>query len=93
MDPANGIEWVQKPGGGFPARKAFLADKAFDTPFYKQAAAATEGRCKSPIGSLTRIGEAWKIIATAIFDLIKKDPTADIAARLEQADKEYNAGN
>ncbi len=93
MDPANGIEWVQKPGGGFPANKSFLADKAFDTPFYKQAAAATTGRCKSPVGSLERVQEAWKIIANAIFDLIKKDPTADIAARLEQADKEYNAGN
>jgi hypothetical protein len=40
-----------------------------------------------------RDGEAKKIIANAIFDLIKKNPKGDIAARLAAADKEYNAGN
>jgi multiple sugar transport system substrate-binding protein len=91
--PENGIEWVQKPGGGFPASKVFLADKTFDTPFYKQASEATEGKCKSPVGSLQRIPEAQKIIATTIFDLIKTNPTADIAAALQKADEEYNRNN
>lgn len=93
MNPKNGIEWVQKPGGGFPTSKVFLADKAFDTPFYKQAAVATAGKCKLWAGSLIRLSEAKKIIATTIFDLIKTNPTADIAAALTKADEEYNRNN
>lgn len=94
MEPRNGIEWVQKPGGGFPVSKTFLQDKAFDTPFYKQAAAATSGICKPWSGSLLRTEDAKKIIATAIFDLIKgKDAKGDIAARLGAADREYNSKN
>jgi len=93
FDPANGVEWVQKPGGGFPTSKKFLADPAFDTPFYKQASAATDGICKLWSGSLTRGGEAGKIIATTFFDLIKTNPTADIATALGKADEEYNRNN
>jgi ABC-type glycerol-3-phosphate transport system substrate-binding protein len=93
MDPKNGIEWVQKPGGGFPSNKAFLQEEVFKTPFYEQAAAATAGICKPWSGSLIRLPEAKKLIATTIFDLIKTNPTADIAAALQKADDEYNAGN
>ncbi len=93
MDAKNGIEWVQKPGGGFPVSTKFLADKAFDTPFYKQAAEATAGKCKSYAGSLVRLADAKKIISTTIFDLIKTNPTADIAAALAKADEEYNRNN
>lgn len=93
MDQKNGIEWVQKPGGGFPASKKFLADKAFDTPFYKQAAEATAGKCKPWTGSLNRTPDAAKLIATTFFDLIKTNPTADIAAALAKADEEYNRNN
>ncbi len=93
MDPKNGIEWVQKPGGGFPVSKKFLTDKAFDTPFYKQAAAATSGLCKPWSGSLIRVNEAAKLIATTIFDLIKTNPTADIAKALAKTDEEYNRNN
>lgn len=93
MDPKNGIEWVQKPGGGFPVSKKFLADPAFDTPFYKQAAEATAGICKPWSGTLLRTPEAKKIISTAIFDLIKTNPTADIATALAAAEEEYNRNN
>lgn len=92
MDPKNGIEWVQKPGGGFPASKVFLQDKAFDTPFYKSAASATAGICRLWQGSLVDNTLAKKIIARTIFDLIKgKDAkTDDIAGVLAKADEEYN---
>jgi hypothetical protein len=93
MDPKNGIEWVQKPGGGFPSNKKFLEQEVFQTPFYQQAAEATAGICKPWSGSLIRLPEAKKLIATTIFDLIKTNPTADIAAALQKADDEYNAGN
>ena len=56
-------------------------------------AEATAGKCKSYAGSLVRLADAKKIISTTIFDLIKKNPKADIAGRLAAADKEYNAGN
>lgn len=93
MDPANGVEWVQKPGGGLPVNQKLMQEKAFDTPFYKQVAAASAGLCKPWSGSLVRLPEAKKIIAATIFDLIKTNPTADIAAALQKADDEYNRGN
>ena len=93
MDPANGVEWVQKPGGGLPVNQKLMQEKVFDTPFYKQAAAASAGLCKPWYGSLVRLPEAKQIIAATIFDLIKANPTADIAAALQRADDEYNRGN
>ena len=92
FDPKNGIEWVQKPGGGFPTSKVLLADKAFDTPFYKQAAAATAGICKSWQTSIQDGALARKIIAGAFFDIIKgKDSkNADIAGVLQKAQDEFN---
>ena len=40
-----------------------------------------------------RIPEAKVIITNVIFDLIKGNPTADIATALTAAQEEYNAGN
>ncbi len=91
MSKEQNAAWVQGPGGGFPVVKSTLADPAFQTPFYKQAAevvAASE--CRLWWGSVERKGEAQKVIMTAIYKLIKEDPSADIAATLTAAEAEYN---
>jgi ABC-type glycerol-3-phosphate transport system substrate-binding protein len=90
MDPKNNAEWVQAPGGGLPALGAMRSDQMFQTTFYKQAIAATAGLCKPWYGSLTKLPDAKKIIATAIYRLIKEDPKADIATELTKAQDEYN---
>ncbi len=93
MSAEQNAKWVQGPGGGFPALKATLATDAFNTPFYKQSAAAAQASACSPwYGTLDRRGEAKKVIMTAVYKLIKEDPTADIAATLKAAEEEYNKG-
>lgn len=62
--------------------------------FYEQAAAAVAAsECRPWYGTLERRNEAKKIIQTAIFKLVKEDPTADISAVLKAAEEEYNKGN
>ncbi len=91
MDAANNVDWVTSAGGGIPAQKKIQGDATFQTEIYKQgAAAAAASACKPWYGSLLKIPEAKKIITTAIFDLIKTDPEADIAAALSTAQDEYN---
>lgn len=92
FDPKIGVEWVQKPGGGFPTSKILLADKAFDTPFYKQASEASAGLCRPWQGSLGSVGNPGKSVAEVIFNLIKgKDAkNADIAGVLQKAQDEFN---
>lgn len=92
MDPANNVDWVTSAGGGIPTRKSVQADATFQTEIYKQgAAAAAASACKPWYGSLLKIPDAKKIITTTLFDLIKTDPTADIATALQAAQDEYNA--
>lgn len=92
MDPANNVDWVTSAGGGIPAQKKMQAETTFQTEIYKQgAAAAAASTCKPWYGSLLKIPEAKKIITTTIFDLIKTDPEADIAAALTTAQDEYNS--
>ncbi len=90
MDQKNNATWVQGPGGGVPTLSDIRQDALFQTEFYKQAIAATAGLCRSWSGSLTNPPEAQKTIATAIYKLIKEDPSADIAAALQAAQDEYN---
>jgi multiple sugar transport system substrate-binding protein len=90
MDPKNNPDWVISPGGGLPAEESVAKDPAFQTPFYQQSVAATEGLCRPWSGSLTKLPDAKKIIATAIYHLIKEDPKADIASTLQAAQDEYN---
>lgn len=93
MSPEQNAAWVLAPGGGFPVLKATQADATFQTPFYQQAAEVNAASaCRPWYGSLERRQEAQKLIVTAIYKLIKEDPTADIATELTAAEEEYNAG-
>jgi multiple sugar transport system substrate-binding protein len=85
--------WVLGPGGGFPVLKTTQSHETFQTPFYQQAAEVTAASACSPwYGSLERRAEAQKLIMTAVYKLIKEDPTADIAAELTAVEEEYNVG-
>ena len=90
MDPKNNATWVQQPGGGLPTEASIAKDPLFQTTFYKEAIPATAGLCRPWAGSLTKLPEAKKIIAQAIYHLIKEDPKADIAATLTAAQNDYN---
>ena len=91
MDPANGVDWVLNAGGGVPVGKTMQADAAFQKEIFQQgAAAAAASNCRPWYGSLLKIPEAKKIIATTLYDLIKGNPTAEIAAALTKAQDEYN---
>jgi multiple sugar transport system substrate-binding protein len=93
MSPEQNAKWVQGPGGGFPSLKVTLEDAAFKTPFFEQAAkVSADSACRPWYGSLDRKDEAQKTIMTAVYKLIKEDPSADIAATLTAAEGEYNQG-
>jgi multiple sugar transport system substrate-binding protein len=93
MDPKNTVEWIENAGGGFPASTSLRADPTFQTSLYKAAQeVSAASNCTPWYGSLRRIPEAKKIITNTIYDLIKTNPEADIAAALEKADAEYKAG-
>ena len=90
MDKKNMTDWIVNAGGGFPTSTSMRAEPTFQTEMYKQAqAVGAASACKPWYGSLTHIPEAKKIIANALFDLIKAKPDADIAATLGKADEEY----
>ena len=92
MDSKNTIDWIASTNGGFPTGAALQKDPAFDTEMAKQTkAAASASVCKPWYGTLARIPEAKTIITNAIYDLIKTNPDADIAAALTKAQDEYNA--
>lgn len=92
MDPANGVDWVLSAGGGVPTSATMRSDPAFHTPVFQQGLdAAAASACRPWYGSLLHIPEAKKIISTTLFDLIKGNPTADIAATLAAAEAEYNS--
>lgn len=87
-------EYVIGPGGGFPVLGAAKENALFATSFYDQAKEAVGNSACTPwYGSLQRPNEAQALVMTAIYKLIKEDPTADIAEVLTQANEEYNAGN
>lgn len=93
-DADQNADWVLRPGGGFPALKTTQASEEFQTPFYQEAAEVlSRSACRAWYGSLERKAEAQKLGMAAIYKVIKEDPTADIAAELQAAQDEYNAGN
>ena len=94
MSPEQNATWVQGPGGGFPVLGTTQSDEIFQTPFYQEAAdALSSSVCRPWYGSLQRPNEAQETVMTAIYKLIKEDPTGDIAEVLTQTQEEYNAGN
>lgn len=94
MSPEQNVDWVLSPGGGFPVLKATQADPVFQTPFYEEAAQVVESSACTPwYGSLERRQEAQKLVMTAIYKLIKEDPSADIGELLAETAEEYNSGN
>jgi multiple sugar transport system substrate-binding protein len=91
LAPEQNVAWVLGPGAGFPADKDTLASEEFQTPFYEQAAkvvAASE--CEMPFPTITDTQGAKNAVMTVIYNLIKTDPTADIAAELQKAEDEFN---
>lgn len=94
MQEERAVQWVLRAGGGVPVASGVREDAAFQTEIFKQAAAALDASdCKPWYGSLSRIPEAKKIITETMFDLLKGNPNADIAAALAAAEAEYNSGN
>lgn len=92
MDPANAVEWILKAGGGVPVSESLRQDEAFQKPIFQQGLeAAAASACRPWYGSLLNIPEAKKIISNTIFDLIKGNPEADIAAALTAAEEQYNS--
>lgn len=94
MEPEQGVDWVLSAGGGVPVVDYLAEADAFQTEIFQQGIAAAEAsNCQPWYGSLLRIPDAKVIITNVIFDLIKGNPTADIAGALTAAQDEYNAGN
>lgn len=91
MSSPNTVDWITRTNGGLPTNKSLESDPAFNGDLATQAkAAASASACRPWYGSLTHIPEAKTLITKAIYDLIKTDPTADIAAGLTAAQDEYN---
>ncbi|MGC9397619.1 MAG: ABC transporter substrate-binding protein [Anaerolineae bacterium] len=94
MEPERNAEWVLGPGGGFPVLGATQNHELFQAPFFQQAAAAVSASsCRPWFGSLENPEEAQRLLMNAVYQLIKEDPTADIAETLQRVQEEYNAGN
>ena len=94
MTPEQNSVWVVGPGGGFPALGATQSSEAFSEPFFQQAGAAVAASSCSPwYGSLERPEDAQLLAMAVIYNLIKEDPTADIAEALIAVQEEYNAEN
>ena len=94
MEKEQAVQWVLRAGGGVPVASSVRAEPAFQTEIFKQGAAALDAsNCKPWYGSLTRIPEAKKIITETLFDLLKGNPDADIAAALTAAEETYNSNN
>jgi len=94
MDPAQNPGYVTGPGGGFPALKSSLSAPLFQAQFYKEAAdVLSQSPCRPWYGSLQDIPRAQKEIVDTFYDLIKANPTEDIATALQNTQDQYNAGN
>jgi ABC-type glycerol-3-phosphate transport system substrate-binding protein len=80
--------------GGFPALTTSLSDPLFQQAYYKQATQVlTQESCKPWFGSLINPAAAQSIVMTAMYQLIKQNPTADIAQTLTKAQDQYNTSN
>ncbi|MGD9146398.1 MAG: extracellular solute-binding protein [Anaerolineae bacterium] len=93
-DPEQNVDWVTRAGSGIPALGATYNRPEFGSNFHQQAKAVVDASaCRPVFGSLDRWDEAKVLIMNAVYKLVKEDPTADIAAELQKAQDEYNAGN
>jgi multiple sugar transport system substrate-binding protein len=91
LAPEQNPDYVLGPGAGFPVLKSLQASERYQTPFYKQAAAAVNASsCRPWFGSLMDSAAAKKAIMTVVYKLIKQDPTADIATELQKAQDAFN---
>ncbi len=91
LGPAQNPDFILGPGAGFPALKSMQNNPQFQTPFFKQAAAAVNASaCRRWFGSLLDTPGAQKAIMNVVYKLIKQDPTADIATELQKTQEEFN---
>ncbi|MBC8160121.1 MAG: extracellular solute-binding protein, partial [Roseiflexaceae bacterium] len=92
MTAPNTTDWIARTNGGLPTSKALQTDPAFNGPLARQAVeAASASACRPWYGSLAHIPEAKALITKVIYDLLKTDPTADIATALTATQDEYNS--
>jgi multiple sugar transport system substrate-binding protein len=92
-DIEQNADWVARASAGIPALKTALGHENFQSEFYRQAIDTAEASaCRPPHGTLERWDEAKPMIMNAVYKLVKEDPTADIAAELQEVQDEYNGG-
>jgi multiple sugar transport system substrate-binding protein len=93
MSAEQNPEWVLGLGGGFPVLASTQEAPTFQSEFHQQAAKViASSACRPWYGSLERRDEAKRLIMNVVYELIKADPTADIATALSEVEAEYNAG-
>jgi multiple sugar transport system substrate-binding protein len=92
MAPEQNVDFVLGPGGGLPTLKSVEAAQAFQTPFWKEAAAAIgNSNCTAIFPTIANSAGASQAVVDVIYNLIKKSPTADIATTLQKAQDDFNA--
>jgi multiple sugar transport system substrate-binding protein len=80
--------------GGYPALTNSLSDPLFNVPYYQEAKQVlTQENCKPWYGTLKNPAAAQPLIMNAMYELIKQNPTEDIAKKLDAVTAEYNSNN
>ncbi|HUH97313.1 MAG TPA: extracellular solute-binding protein, partial [Anaerolineales bacterium] len=78
--------------GGFPALTTSQSDPLFQQAYYTEASKVlTQESCKPWFGSLVDPAAAQPIAMTVLYQLIKQNPNADMAAALTSAQDQYNS--
>jgi multiple sugar transport system substrate-binding protein len=91
LNPSQNTAYVVGPGAGFPVLKSVAASADFQTPFYKEAGdAIAASSCRPFYGSLLDPAGAKKAVMEVVYNVVKKNPTADIAQALQKAQDDYN---
>ena len=85
------VPWAIGPGGGLPTLKSVMSAPDFQTPYYKQAAAALAvSVCKPQYPTIADTKGAGIAIAAVVYNLVKQSPNADVATTLQKAQDDYN---
>jgi multiple sugar transport system substrate-binding protein len=93
-EPEQNADWVIRGAAGLPVLGTTFDQPQFQSKFYQEAQeTVAASACRPWQGSLERTAEALPTIMNAVYKLVKEDPSADIAAVLQQAQDEYNAQN
>jgi ABC-type glycerol-3-phosphate transport system substrate-binding protein len=80
--------------GAMPALKTSQANQLFQIPYFEQLAkVSTEEACKPWYGTLEDPAAAQPIVATVFYQLIKQNPSSDIASALDAAAAQYNSNH